>query len=131
VERVSPPCPLVESGAELSQREAALRLRLNRGMGPSAGLDSSQARTDQVPSSPRPSIAVAGPTKLRVTAAEADHMPLYLRASRDDRSDRTHARLPADIFSTSVQLGARGEIVESLAAPRSLFLVSSLDQCLA
>ena len=80
MERVSPHCPLVESGAELSQREAAVRLRLNRGMVPFADLDSSQARTDQVPSSPRPSIAVAGPTKLRVTAAEADHMPLYLRA---------------------------------------------------
>jgi hypothetical protein len=34
-------------------------------------------------------------------------------AWRDDRSGGAHAHLPADIFSSTVQLGARGEIVES------------------
>ena len=33
-------------------------------------------------------------------------------ASRDDRLDGAHAHLPADYFSSTVQLGARGEIVE-------------------
>jgi hypothetical protein len=34
-------------------------------------------------------------------------------ASRDDRSDGAYALLPADISSSTVQLGARGEIGEN------------------
>jgi hypothetical protein len=44
--------------------------------------------------------------------------------SRVEHSDGAPAPLPADILSSTVQLGARGEIVESLAAPRSLLLAS-------
>jgi len=38
-------------------------------------------------------------------------------ASRDGHSGGGHALLPADTLSTSVQSGARGEIVESSSIP--------------
>ncbi len=74
----------------------------------------------------RPSRARAVAGIEPVIGASASGIP-RAEASRDDRLDGAHAHLPADIFSRTVQLGARGEIVESgssISPPRSPCLAS-------
>jgi hypothetical protein len=76
---------------------------------------------EEIPSAA--SFVVPRPTVVRRIAAvmgvRASGIP-PAEASRDERSETAHAHLPADISSSTVQLGARGEIGENSWSPQIL-----------